>query len=63
MIQLWKYSNLHIVHVIGNVDSSKLNNQWYYNEERLISLRDGIVGYLSHLELHLGEIDELINPE
>jgi hypothetical protein len=61
MIQLWKYSNLHIVHVIRNVDSSKLDNQWYYNEERLISLRDGIVGYLSHLELHLTEIDELIN--
>jgi hypothetical protein len=61
MIHLWKYSNLHIVHVIRNVDSSKLDNQWYYNEVRLISLKDGIVGYLSHLELHLSEIDELIN--
>jgi hypothetical protein len=61
MIDLWKYSNCHIVHVIKNVDSSKLDNQWYYGEERLISLKDGIIGYLKHLKLHLDEIDELLN--
>lgn len=60
MINLWKYANLHIIHVIGHVDSSKLNNQWHYSEEKLISLKDGIVDYLSHFKLHLGEIDELI---
>ena len=60
MIDLWKYANLHIIHVIGYVDSSKLNNQWHYSEERLISLNDGIVDYLRHFKLHLGEIDELI---
>jgi hypothetical protein len=60
LIQLWKYSNLHIVHVINQVDASKLENQWYYSEERLISLRDGIIDYLRHFKLHLGEIEELI---
>jgi hypothetical protein len=60
MINLWKYANLHIIHVIGCVDSSKLNNQWHYSEEKLISLNDGIVDYLRHFKLHLGEIDELI---
>jgi len=60
MINLWKYSNWHIVHVIKNVDSSKLDNQWYYSEERLISLKAGIIDYLRHFKLHLDEIDELI---
>jgi hypothetical protein len=63
MIQLWKYSNLHLVHVIRNVDPSKLDNQWYYSEERLISLKEGIIDYLRHLKLHLNEINELINKK
>jgi hypothetical protein len=61
MIQLWKYSNLHIVHVIKNVDPSKMENQWHYSEERLISLKDGIIDYLRHFKLHLSEIEELID--
>jgi hypothetical protein len=61
LINIWKYSNIHIVHVIKNVDPSKLNNQWLYNEEEVISLKDGILDYLRHFELHLKEIEELIN--
>jgi hypothetical protein len=61
MINMWKYSNLHIVHVIKSVDPSKLNQQWHYSEEKLISLKDGIIDYLRHFKLHLDEIDELIN--
>jgi hypothetical protein len=60
MINLWKYSNIHIIHVINNVDSTKLDNKWHYSEERLISLKDGIIDYLRHLKLHLSEIDDLI---
>ena len=60
MVQLWKYANLHIIHVINNVDNSKLDNQWYYDETRLISLKEGIVDYLRHFKLHLAEIDDLI---
>jgi len=61
MMMLWKYANLHIIHVIKNVDASKLENQWHYSDERLISLKDGIIDYLRHFKLHLSEIDELIN--
>jgi len=46
--------------VIKHIDPSKLSNQWYYSEERLISLKDGIIDYLRHFMLHLDEIDELI---
>jgi hypothetical protein len=60
MIQLWKYANLHLTHVIKNVDHTKLTNQWQYDETRLITLEEGIVDYLRHLKLHLSEIDELI---
>jgi hypothetical protein len=28
MIKLWKYSNLHLCHVIQNVNDDKLDNQW-----------------------------------
>jgi hypothetical protein len=60
MVNLWKYSNLHIVHVMQNVNPAKLEYQWYYSEERLISLKDGIIDYLRHFKLHLSEIEELI---
>jgi hypothetical protein len=63
LVHLWKYSNWHIVHVINNVDTSKLDNKWKYDETRLISLRDGIVDYLRHFKLHLNEINELIKQK
>ena len=62
LIQLWKYANLHFVHVVRNVGQTKLENQWISGEGELISLRENIEGYLPHLELHLREIEELINP-
>lgn len=61
MINIWKYLNIHFVHVVKNVDPSKLDCQWHYSEERLISLRDGIIDYLKHFKLHLSEIEELMN--
>ena len=56
MINMWKFSNLHIVHVMNNVDPSKLENEWFYDEKTLISLKDGIIDYLRHFKLHLDEI-------
>ena len=61
LIQLWKFSNLHLVHIIRCVDQSKLNNQWISSETKLISLHENIEGYLPHLLLHLKEIQELID--
>jgi len=61
LVQLWKFSNLHLIQIIRNVDQTKLENQWISGEEKLISLRENIEGYLPHMELHLKEIEELIN--
>lgn len=60
LVQLWKYANLHLIHVIRNVDQSKLENQWISSETKLISLRENIEYYLPHFDLHLAEIEELI---
>ena len=60
MIQLWKYMNLHLVHVIRHIDSGKLSNQWKSSESELISLQKNIEGYLPHFNLHLKEMEELI---
>jgi hypothetical protein len=60
LISLWKYANIHLIHVISNINPAKIYNQWHYSDERLISLKDSVVDYLKHFKLHLGEIDELL---
>ena len=61
MIQLWKYSHLHIVHLILNVDPTKLDNEWVSESNYgNISLRAMIIDFLRHFKLHLDEIDDLI---
>ena len=61
LIQLWKYSNYHITHVINNVNPEKLKNSWISALGQQISLEEMILGYLSHFKLHLNEIEALIN--
>ena len=61
LVQLWKYSNIHIVHVIRNVDHSKLGNEWISALDESVSLKEMILDYLRHFELHLEQIDELIH--
>ncbi|MDU1904807.1 MAG: DinB family protein [Dysgonomonas sp.] len=61
LVQLWKYSHLHLIHVIENVNQEKLNNEWISgSEDGNVSLKDMITDFLRHFHLHLGEIDELI---
>jgi len=61
LVQLWKYSNLHIVHVINNVSTDKLDSVWINALNEEISLRAMIIDYLRHFKLHLNEISDLIN--
>lgn len=60
-IQLWRYYNLHMIQVIKSVDHTKLENSWRNFEGITVTLRQMIDGYLGHIELHLGEIQELID--
>lgn len=60
LVQLWKFSNLHIAHVMLNVNPEKLQNEWIAGTENLISLEAGIIDYLRHFKLHLEEINDLL---
>lgn len=59
LIQLWKFYNLHIIHVITSVDVTKLDNYWCDFEGTKVTLKKMIEGYLDHLHLHMKEIHEL----
>ena len=63
LVQLWKYSNLHFVHVVENVDLSKLNNEWISALNDHVTLENMITDYLRHFQLHLSEIKELIDEK
>lgn len=62
LIQHWKYSHLHWIHVVKNVNQEKLDNEWI-SESKYgnISLKDMITDFLRHFHLHLREIQELID--
>ncbi len=63
LVQLWKYSLLHISHVMKNVNPDKLKNEWISGPGKKITLEEMIVDFLSHLKLHLSEINELIHKD
>lgn len=59
LVSLWKYLVLHICHVIGNIDNSRLKNEWIAGPGRHMSLEFLITEFLRHFRLHLSEIKEL----
>jgi len=61
LVKLWKYANMHIVHVIQNINTEKLGNIWISALNEEISLEAMVVDYPKHFKLHLDEINELIN--
>jgi len=61
LIQLWKYFNLHMIQVIKSVDQSKLDNYWHDFEGTKVTLKQMIEDFLCHIDLHLNEIQELID--
>ena len=63
LVQLWKFFNLHMIQVIQSIDNSRLQNQWKDFEGTSVTLDQMIVGYLDHLNLHMNEIQELIDNE
>jgi hypothetical protein len=61
LVQLWKYSLLHLSHVINNVRADKLKNEWISGPGQKVSLEKMIIDFPRHLKLHLDEIKELIS--
>lgn len=61
LIQLWKYSNLHYAHVIKNIKSEDINKEWISSPNHNITLQTMVLDFPRHFELHLTEINALIN--
>lgn len=60
IVQLWKFFNLHIAHIINQTDEHQAGNKWVDCEGTMVSLEQMIVGYYDHLLLHMNEIQELL---
>jgi hypothetical protein len=63
LMQLWKYSLIHLSHVIGNVDTTRLSNQCIAGPGQTATLEEIINDFTKHLKLHLSEINDLINSK
>lgn len=61
LVNHWKYVHLHFIHVIRNINPEKLNQQWIADENELVSLKDMVEDFPRHFELHIKEIEELLN--
>jgi len=63
LVGLWKYSNIHIVHVIQHVNPEKLNNEWITALNMRVSLKSMIQNYTGHIKLHMNDIEELLTEK
>lgn len=60
LLRLWKYSHLHVAHVVNNVEIVHLNNAWISALDERITLEEMILDFPRHFMLHINEIEELI---
>lgn len=60
LVSLWKYIHLHFLHVVKNVNTEKLSNQWMADEDVPVTLEEMLLDFPRHFHLHLNEIQELI---
>ena len=61
LISFWRLYNLHLIHVIKQVNRNCLSHTWHDFEGTRETLQTIIDGYLWHLNLHLEEIKSLVN--
>lgn len=60
LVDTWAANLRHIAFVIQQVDQEKLGQEWVSALGEKITLKEMIVDFPRHLELHLGEIEELL---
>lgn len=63
LIQLWKYSLLHIIHLIKNINTAKMSKEWISGPGEKVTLEEMVTDFPRHLRLHLSEINELIQKQ
>lgn len=60
LLNFWKFYNLHLVHLVENLDETKLKNTWITPDNERLSLGHIIEDYLRHLKHHLAQIRGLL---
>ncbi len=63
LIQIWKYTHIHVTHIIKYIDQSKLGNIWISALNQEISLKAMVIDFPRHFTLHLNEIETLIKND
>jgi hypothetical protein len=61
LVILWSALNRHMIHMIKQVDESKLYQYWISALNEKVTLLQMITDYPLHFRLHLNEISALIN--
>jgi len=61
LIRLWVAVNQHFIHLIRQIEESRLDQQWTSALNETVTLREMVNDYPRHFKLHLNEISELLN--
>ncbi len=61
LLNLWRYFNLHLSHVIRTVNEECINHIWVVDEDTYVTLGELMTDYLRHLNDHLQQIDDCID--
>jgi hypothetical protein len=63
LLDFWKLYNLHLVHLVENIDDGKLKNVWITPSQERLTLGHIVEDYLRHLKHHLGQIKNLLGVD
>ena len=58
LLDFWKSYNIHLIHLVENLNPEKLNNIWHTPDGKQLTLGFIVEDYLRHLQHHLGQIKD-----
>ena len=63
LVNHWKFAHLHFIHLIRNVNTEKLGQQWIADTNQFVSLKHMVEDFPRHFKLHILEIEEILNQQ
>jgi hypothetical protein len=61
LLDLWRFFNLHLSHVIRTVNEKYIDHIWVVDEDTSVTLGALMIDYLRHLNDHLRQINQCID--
>ena len=61
LLDLWRFFNLHLSHVIRTVNEECIDHIWVVDEDTYVTLGELMIDYLRHLNDHLQQINNCID--